>query len=170
MGMIARIAFAFFATVFFSSAQAQAQWCGVNPWLDGCEITEYQQDVLFHIDTAGVIRDLATGQSYSPQGALDHIATLGPAGTIIVGIVVGGGMGVAAVWGRSNAETIIAFGVGAVAGYYGAMASLAGWASVAIYGTAAIGTTYFGSRIQVSQPPGGCSAETDSRNCLIKAN
>ena len=84
MSSLTKIVFAFFATVFFSAAQAQN--CAVNPWFDGCEIAEYQQNVLFHIDTAGVIRDLA------------------------------------------------------------------GWTSVGIYGTAIIGTTYFGSRIQVSKP------------------
>lgn len=171
MSMIARIAFAFFATVFFSAAQAQAQWCGVNPWLDGCEISENQHDVLFHIDTAGVIRDLATGQTYTPQGALDHIATLGPAGVIIVGIVIGGGSGVASAWGKGTGTMVLLAGLGAVTGYYGALATMAGWASVAIYGSAVIGTQYLGSRIMISQPPGGgCLTVTDSNNCLIKAN
>ena len=82
MRIFAKIAFTFFATVFFSVAQAQSQHCGVNPWLDGCEISTHEHDVLFHINTAGVIRDLATGQTYTPQEALDHIATLGPAAAI----------------------------------------------------------------------------------------
>ena len=142
----------------------------MNPWFDGCEIAEYQQDVLFHIDTAGVIRDLATGQIYTPQGALDHINTLGPGAGIIVGIIIGGGMGVAGAWAQGTAARIIGFGLGAVTGYYGALATLAGWSSVGIYGTAMIGIQYFGSRIQVSKPAGGCVAVTDSSNCLIKAN
>ena len=168
MRSLTKIVFAFFATVFYSAAQAQN--CAVNPWFDGCEIAEYQQDVLFHIDTAGVIRDLATGQIYTPQGALDHINTLGAGGAIIVGIVIGGGIGVAAAWSQGTSARIVGFGIGAVTGYYGALAAMAGWASVGIYGTAAIGTAYYGSRIVVSKPSGGCVAVTDSSNCLIKAN
>jgi len=65
-------------------------------------------------------------------------------------------------------------GLGAVTGYWGALLTLAGWTSVAIYGTAIVGASYFGSRITVSQPPpapgGGCVTVTDSLNCLIKAN
>ena len=142
--------------------------------LDGCEISVSEHDVLFHINSAGVIRDLATGQTYTPQGALDHIATLGPAAVIVVGIIVGGGQGVASAWGKGTGAMILAGGIGAVSGYYGALATMAGWASVVIYGTAIVGANYFGSRIMVSQPPpgpgGGCVASTDSYNCMIKPN
>jgi hypothetical protein len=127
--------------------------------------------VLFHINTDGVIRDLATGQTYTPQGALDHIAAIGPAAAIVVGIVIGGGSGVASAWGRGTGAMVLAVGVGVVTGYYGSLATLSGWAGAAIYGSAIVGTQYFGSRILISQPAGGgCLTVTDSKNCLVKAN
>lgn len=96
---------------------------------------------------------------------------MGPGAVIIVGIVIGGGQRVASAWGKGTGAMVLAGGIGAVSGYYGALATMAGWASVAIYGTAIIGTNYFGSRVMISQPSGAaCLTVTDSNNCLIKAN
>ena len=153
---------------FFSAAQAQSQYCHVNPWLDGCETRENTVDMMFHVDNGGIVRIVSTGQVVSAGEAINSIQTAGSA--IVVGIIIGGGIGAgAAVVAGEGAVTIFLSGIfGGIAGYYGAIATLTTGVVRVMYGATAI---MYGGTLMVlgtQGPVGGCGAETDAVNCLIK--
>ena len=168
MRAFTKIIFAFLATAFFSAAQAQSQYCHVNPWLDGCEIRENTVDMMFHVDNGGIVRIVSTGQVVSAGEAIASIQTAGTA--IVVGIIIGGGVGAgAAVVSGNGAVTIFLSGIlGGISGYYGALATLTTGVVRVMYGAVAI--VYGGplTVIGTQGPVAGCGAETDATNCLIK--
>ncbi len=126
-------------------------------------------DYLIHIDNGGVIREVATGSIRTPAEVEDRLK-LGP---VALGILIGAGGGaLGAVIGRASWGQVVSAGIlGGVAGYYGAVASIASGTGRLLYGTysavyGGAGTTLVGTAPANS---GDCVTVSDSHNCLIKA-
>lgn len=153
---------------FSSSAVAQMYNESVEPV--ATVETTVPVDLLLHIDTTGVIREVATGTVRSAQDVENAIPAFGP---IVVGVILGGGSAaIGAIYNRAGWGQVVAAGIlGGVGGFYGGIATMTVGATRIMYGTYTVVYGGLGTAIVSTGPaaPGGnCGVVTDSYNCLLR--
>ena len=162
MASVTKVLFAVFVTTVLSSANGQIYDQPPEPIE-----TEYPVDILFHVNDDGVIRNLTTGLVVTKQQAIASLETPYP---ILGGIILGGLGGGAVAYGQGGGtrEILLAAGAGGIAGYYSALATIGGSATLVVYGPASVGATYVGSLIVVTKPPAAdCGTNPPPQGCKI---